>query len=141
MNWNQKTKSYISEGKLGLGSVGKEQINKYITGTIMLERKRSGDILTIYFELDNSKWYTFSYSNGMMTVYSSNEKFTTIVKEMKDEDKSAPDDYNKARTGETKAKYKFTAGSPGQRDILLKKLKRAAAGEAEGENPENTPGN
>ena len=86
MNWNQKTKSYISDGKIGLGNVGKEQINKYITGTIMLERKRSGDVLTIYFELDNSKWYTFSYSNGVMLCYSSNEKFVTIIKEMKDDD-------------------------------------------------------
>ncbi|MEO5641683.1 MAG: hypothetical protein ABIQ40_08975 [Bacteroidia bacterium] len=141
MNWNQKTKSYISEGKIGLGSIGKEQINKYITGTIMLERKKSGDVLTIYFELDNSKWYTFSYSNGMMVVYSSNEKFVTIIKEMKDDDKSAPDDYNKQRLPENKAKYKFSAGSPGQRDLLLKKLKRAGEGEAGGDSPDNPPGN
>ncbi|MCX6311659.1 MAG: hypothetical protein NT084_08480 [Bacteroidetes bacterium] len=141
MNWNQKTKSYISDGKIGLGNVGKEQINKYITGTIMLERKRSGDVLTIYFELDNSKWYTFSYSNGVMLCYSSNEKFVTIIKEMKDDDKSAPDDYNKERLGENKARYKFTAGSPNERSLMLKKLKRAGEGEDGGDSPDNPQGN
>lgn len=145
MNWNQKVKSYISEGKLGLGSIGKTQINKYIPGTMMLERKKSGDVLSIYLELDNQKWYTFSYSNGIMLCYSSNEKYTTMLKEMKDEDKQAPDDYNKACLGETKAKFKFTAGSPNERNLLLKKLKRAGEGESddgggEGGNPEN-PGN
>ncbi|HET6992158.1 MAG TPA: hypothetical protein VFJ43_12575, partial [Bacteroidia bacterium] len=140
MNWNQKTKSYISDGKLGLASVGKEQINKYLTGTIMLERKRSGDVLTIYFELDNSKWYTFSYSNGVMLCYSSNEKFVNIIKEMKDDDKSAPDDFDKDRLGENKAHYKFTAGSPGERDLMLKKLKRAGTGESEGGGGEGSDG-
>jgi hypothetical protein len=143
MNWNQKTKSYISDGKLGLASIGKEQINKYLTGTIMLERKRSGDVLTIYFELDNSKWYTFSYSNGVMLCYSSNDKFTSIIKELKDDDKVAPDDYDKERLPENKARYKFTAGSPNERNLLLKKLKRAGEGESggDGDGSDNPPGN
>jgi hypothetical protein len=142
MNWNQKTKSYISDGKLGLGSVGKEQINKSLTGTIMLERKRSGDVLTIYLELDNSKWYTFSYSNGVMLCYSSNEKFMNIIKEMKDDDKSAPDDFDKERLGDNKARYKFTAGSPNERSLMLKKLKRAGEGEdGGGDGSDNQPGN
>lgn len=141
MNWNQKTRSYISDGKLGLGSVGKEQISKNIPGTIMLERKRSGDVLTIYLELDFNKWYTFSYSNGVMLCYSSNEKFVNIIKEMKDDDKSAKDDYNKERLGENKARYKFTAGSPNERNLLLKKLKRAGEGEKEDEGSDNQPGN
>lgn len=143
-DWNQKTKSYISQGKIGLGSVGKEQINKYVNGTIMLERKRSGDVLTIYFDLDNGKWYTFSYSNGNMLCYSSNEKFMETLKGMDDKDKTAPDDYDKERLGETKGRYKFTAGSPNELTLLKKKLKRAGDGESdnsgEGSDPQ-TPGN
>ena len=131
MNWNQKTKSYISEGKIGLGSIGKEQINKYLTGTIMLERKRTGDVLTIYFELDNSKWYTFSYANGVMLCYSSNEKFTTLIKDLKDDDKVAPDGFDSERLGDNKVRYKFTAGSPNERNLMLKKLKRAGDAEVE----------
>jgi hypothetical protein len=129
MNWNQKTKSYISEGKLGLASVGKEQINKYITGTVMLERNRSGDRLTIYFELDNGKWYTFTYQNTVMLCYSTNEKFMTLIKETKDDDKVAPDNYDEERLGANKAKYKYTASGPNDKSLLLKKLKHAGEGE------------
>ncbi len=118
MTWNQKTKSYISNGKLGLGSIDKTQINKFVPGTIMLERKKSGDVLSIYLELDNSKWYTFRYSNGVMLVYSSNEKFTTIIKEVKDEDKK--------KEGEKGQKsYKYTLGSPNERNLIIKNQKKA----------------
>ena len=114
-----------------MGSIGKEQINKYLTGTIMLERKRTSDVLTIYFELDNSKWYTFSYANGVMLCYSSNEKFTTLIKDLKDDDKVAPDGFDSERLGDNKVRYKFTAGSPNERNLMLKKLKRAGDAEVE----------
>jgi hypothetical protein len=127
MTWNQKTKSYISTGKLGLGSIGKTQINKFVPGTIMLERKKSGDVLSIYLELDNSKWYTFRYSNGIMLVYSSNDKFNTIIKEEKDE--------NKKKEGEKGQKsYKYTLGSPNERNLILKNKSKAE--ESGGSDPE-----
>lgn len=127
MTWNQKTKSYISTGKLGLGSIGKTQINKFVPGTIMLERKKSGDVLSIYLELDNSKWYTFRYSNGIMLVYSSNDKFNTIIKEEKDE--------NKKKEGEKGQKsYKYTLGSPNERNLILKNKNKAE--ESGGSDPE-----
>ncbi|MBI3511864.1 MAG: hypothetical protein HY064_14480 [Bacteroidetes bacterium] len=128
MNWNQKMHSYISDGKLGLASVNKEQIFKYIPGTIVLQRKKSGDVLWIYFNLD-THWYTFYYFGGNMLCYSPNDKFTTILKEMKDDDKTAPDDYDKERLGDTKGRYKFTAGSPEELTALNKLLKRAGAGD------------
>ncbi|HEU4719221.1 MAG TPA: hypothetical protein VFU15_15360 [Bacteroidia bacterium] len=130
MNWNQKTKAYISDGKLGLGNSDKKEINKFVPGTIMLERVRSGDRLTIYFELDNGKWYTFYYANGMMSAYSSNTKFMDELKAMKDDDKVAPDDYDKDRLSEKgqKAKYKITAGGPQDLSRLKNKLKKASDG-------------
>ncbi|HLG02858.1 MAG TPA: hypothetical protein VI731_04645, partial [Bacteroidia bacterium] len=88
MAWNQATRAYISSGLLGLQSIGKEMINKYIPGTIMLERKKGQDILTIYFDLENGKWYTFVYINGSMAVYSTNTKFMEDFKAIKDDDKS-----------------------------------------------------
>jgi hypothetical protein len=139
MTWSQKIKAYVSTGKIGLGSIGKEQINKYLTGTVMLKRKASGDVLSIYFELDNGKWYTFSYTSstsgsGNMLAYSTNEKFTTILKELKDDDKAAPDDYDKDRIPENKSKYHFGCGTPNERTLLLKDVKRAGEGESDSDN-------
>jgi len=131
MTWNQKTKSYISTGKLGLGSIGKEQINKFVPGTIMLERKKSGDILSIYLELDNSKWYTFRYSNGIMLTYSSNTKYNDIIKEIKDDDRK--------KEGEKgQRSYRYNLGSPNERTLILKaktKAEEGGAPEPEGEDP------
>jgi hypothetical protein len=118
MTWNQKTKSFISSGKLGLGSMGKTQINKFVPGVMMLERKKSGDILSLYLELDNSKWYTFRYSNGIMLCYSSNEKFNDIIKNEKDDDRK--------KEGEKGQKsYKYSLGSPNERSLILKNQKKA----------------
>jgi len=84
-------------------------------------------VLSIYLELDNSKWYTFRYSNGVNLVYSSNEKFTTIIKEMKDDDKK--------REGEKgQRSYKFTLGSPNERNLIIKNQKKAE--ESGGPEPE-----
>lgn len=130
MTWNQKTKSYISTGKLGLGSMGKTQINKFVPGVMMLERKKSGDILSIYLELDNSKWYTFRYSNGIMLVYSSNEKFTEIIKGEKDDDRK-----KEAEKGQKS--YRYNLGSPNERTLIIKNQKKAEeAGPPEPEDPE-----
>lgn len=123
MTWNQKTKSYISSGKLGLGSIGKTQINKFVPGTLMLERKKSGDILSLYLELDNSKWYTFRYSNGIMLTYSSNTKFNDIIKDTKDDDRK--------KEGEKgQRSYRYSLGSPNERTLILKNQKKAEEGGA-----------
>jgi len=117
MKWNQRSKSYISVGKLGLGNVNKNQINKFVDGKIQLERKRGGDILHIYFELDGGNWYYFKYVNGIMLAISSNDAFNTIIKELKDDKK-------KAETVKGKS-YRFTLGSPQDKGLWLKKLQRA----------------
>lgn len=129
MTWVQSIRSYVSTGKLGLGSIGKTQINKFVPGVIILERKRSQDILSIYLELDNSKWYTFRYQSGIMTSYSSNTKFTDIIKEIKDDDrKKEPPKGGKP--------YKYTGGSPNERTLILKQQKKAEEGGGEQEDPE-----
>jgi hypothetical protein len=131
LTWNQKTRSYISSGKLGLGSIGKTQINKFVPGTFMLERKRSGDVLTIYFELDGGKWYTFTYTAGIMTAYSTNEAYNTALKEMKD-------DKRKKEGEKGQRNYQFRGGSSNDRSMLMKKLKRAEDAQTETPEPEGS---
>jgi len=42
MHWNAHTRSYISQGKIGIGNIGKIQLNKYVTGRVELMKKRGG---------------------------------------------------------------------------------------------------
>lgn len=129
MIWAQKAKSYVSTGKLGLGSIGKNQINKFVPGTMVVERKKSGDIFSLYLELDNSKWYSFRYSNGIMLVYSSNTKFNDIIKEIKDDDR-------KVEGGNGKKSYRYNLGSPNERTLILKAKTKAEEGGGDLDDPE-----
>ena len=101
MKWNKETRSYTSIGKIGIGNMNKVQINKFVDGRIELEKKRGGDILTVYIELDATHWYYFNYTRGTMLAVSSNEAFNAPIKEMKadkrekagDKDKKEPNYY------------------------------------------------
>jgi hypothetical protein len=85
MKWNKDTRSYTSSGKLGIGNINKTQINKFVDGRVEIIKKRGGDILNIYLELDANNWYYFNYTRGTMLAVSSNEAFNTILKELKPE--------------------------------------------------------
>lgn len=81
--WVEDLNSYKSFGKIGISNIGKEEVNKYVDGKIMITKKRSGDIIDIYIEIDPKNWYYFSYRRGLMKVISSNEEFNTQIKELK----------------------------------------------------------
>jgi transcription initiation factor IIE alpha subunit len=83
MKWNKETRSYTSIGQIGIGNINKNQINKFVDGSIELIRKRGGDVLTIYLELDPTNWYYFNYTRGTMLAVSSSETFNTVLKELK----------------------------------------------------------
>lgn len=117
MKWNQRSKSYVSVGKLGVGNINKNQINKFVDGKVQLERKKGGDILHIYFELDGGNWYYYEYSNGLMRAISSNDAFNNIIKELKDD--------KKKKDAEKGGKpYRFTLGNPQDKTTFLKKWAR-----------------
>ena len=83
MKWNNESKSYQSFSKIGISNIYSKQINKYVDGKVELIKKRSGDILTIYLEINQNNWYFFSYTRGVMQAISSNVEFNTAITETK----------------------------------------------------------
>jgi len=81
--WDNTSKSYKSFGKIGIGNIYKTQVNKYINGKVELLKKRSGDVVTFYLEIDPNNWYFFQYTRGIMQVYSSNDEFNSVITEVK----------------------------------------------------------
>ncbi|MFZ4401814.1 MAG: hypothetical protein ACOYO1_17425 [Bacteroidales bacterium] len=79
LRYDSITKSFISMGEIGVGNVGKTQINKYVKGYLQMIKKRSGDIFTLYLELDESEWYFFNYSNNLMQAFSSIKDFNELL--------------------------------------------------------------
>jgi hypothetical protein len=56
-------------------------INKTFKGYVEIVRKRSGNILNLYFELTPDVWYFYTFRQGQMEAISSNSDFNKILTE------------------------------------------------------------
>ena len=121
MKYDKTSRSFISVGKIGLGSINKNEIYKQVPGYIQMQRKKGGDNFTLYFELDPQTWYYFYYFKGVMSVVSSNTEFNNSIKEMKSKDRKED-----VKSGPG---FQFTICSPTKRDMFLRKMKQANATE------------
>jgi hypothetical protein len=80
--WNDYTRSYLTKGDIGIGSIGHIQVNKKVRGKIELVRKRRQDEFYMYFELDRRNWYYFSLRRNIMQCLSSDEAFNDVIKDL-----------------------------------------------------------
>jgi hypothetical protein len=81
LKWDTMTKSYVSYGNIGIASVGKNQVNRYVNGIIEFSKKRNGDEFSIYLELAKDEWYFYNYRNRNLMARSSDIKFNDLVME------------------------------------------------------------
>lgn len=113
LKWNKSTDSYVSVGPIAVGSVGKIILNKLVDGKVEFKKKRTGDELNIYLELDPMHWYFFSYSNGQMAAVSTNADFNKVISDTKPDKREEKTDNGKLR---------FAPGSPMQKTLFLRKV-------------------
>jgi len=85
MRWNGPEQSWLSEGEIGVATILKKPVYRYVKGKVHVERKRSGDILTIFLALDDQTYYFFQYTRNYMYAYSSDATFNTMLSELKDD--------------------------------------------------------
>ena len=64
-------------------NIEKTQINKLVDGHIEIQKKRSGDVLTIYLEIDRNSWFFFNYKRGLMQAYATNTAFNEVLRGIK----------------------------------------------------------
>ena len=83
LNWNQNSRTFISEGKIGLAATNQVLLGSLTNGVIELGARNNGDFFTIYFELPNDdggqSWYYFSYSKNIIRICSSNDEFNEMI--------------------------------------------------------------
>lgn len=113
LKWNKETHSYISDGPIGIGSIGKTMINKSASGVVEIRKKRQGDELNVYIELDPSHWYFFHYFYFAMDAVSSSEDFNNSISSMKEDKRTQKTD---------KGKYTFRLGEPALKSIFMKRI-------------------
>ena len=119
MRYDRVSRSFVSIGKIGIGSIAKNELYREVPGYIQMQRKKGGDNFTLYFELDPQTWYYFYYFKGVMSVVSSNAEFNNSIKELKSKDKKQD-----VKSGPS---YQFNLCSPSKRDMFLRKMKQANA--------------
>ncbi len=127
MEFDPITHTYNSVGSIGISNIMKKQIHKFVDGHIEIIKKRSGDVITIYLELNETNWFYFQYKGGVMRTTSTNEQFNNIIREIKPDDRKL-----KVEKGEKPYSY-----YPATKVIVKKFLKKFEIIEEE-ENTEDT---
>lgn len=109
-NWyfNNRTNSFICNGSIDLASINGVNINKRFGAIIVVDKKRSGDDIHIYIELNPNEFIYLNYVRGVMYAYSTDEKFNQII--LDKGEKISNDDYSLRR------------GTPRSIDKLLRRF-------------------
>jgi len=87
MKWDHLNRSFVSYGKIGIGTIGNLQVNKKVDGFIEILKRNTGDWMMMYLQLSPDKYYVFYYVKGSMQVSSHNAAFTDPIKDMKSRDR------------------------------------------------------
>jgi hypothetical protein len=116
MYYDKNSHSFLSVGPLGIGSILGKQVNKYYDGYLQLVKRRSGDVLNLYIELDRRHWYFFSYSNNVMQAISSHTDFNTVLREVKD-------DNRKEEVGKNQVAYRYIISTTQKKNRFLRDMR------------------
>jgi hypothetical protein len=125
LKWNNESNSWISVGKIGIGSINNTQVNKRVDGLLELQIKRSGDILDFYLQLDRRTWYYFGYTRGVMQIHSSNGEFLDRMKKLKPNERRL-----KVTSGES---YIYMVSTDVKKNAFVRKFREISARQEQGQ--------
>jgi len=116
LRYDPESKSYISYGTIGIGSIMKNQVNRYVNGIIEFTKKPNGDDFTIYLELAKDEWYFFNYRNNILQALSSNLAFNDLITEAQ-KSKSEQNRVDKEAKG-----FRYTVSTDRKKRDFLRKF-------------------
>ncbi|HEY9115575.1 MAG TPA: hypothetical protein VIN10_12825 [Bacteroidales bacterium] len=79
LKWDSQTRSFVSQGPIGIGYVNGQQINKYVSGYLQIEKSTSGPAVSFYLKINKAQWYFFTYKNGIMQIISSDNALNDYI--------------------------------------------------------------
>ncbi len=116
LKWYSENGSYMNYGKIGIATINNKPINKYVDGYIQIFKRRSGDIMKMYFELPNKNYYYFSYTRGVMQTLSNNEDYVNVIQSIK---KKA----RKLKTGRGQTPYRYIIATEQNKVQFLRNIR------------------
>lgn len=108
LQWNASENAYVSKGKISLANLNKKQVFKQMNGKVVVNKRKTGDEMSIYLQLDENNFYYFNYKRGLMQAFSTNTDFNSIIEETKKDKtkfkgKKDEEDYQYMLSTKTKA--------------------------------------
>lgn len=83
LRWDPQSKSFVSVGKLGIGTIGNVQVNRYVNGFIEYYKGRFNDRFILYIHIGDTEYYSFYYANGVLFVNATNPEFYNPIASQK----------------------------------------------------------
>jgi hypothetical protein len=115
--WDASLTSFVSKGPIGIGNINREQINKYVNGYFEIKKRKTGDEINFYFELNKNQWYFFSYRNNVMQAISSNEVFNNRLIELNPASRIF-------KEADNEDQYEFVISTLGKKSSFVKRMKK-----------------
>ncbi|MFO7669974.1 MAG: hypothetical protein R6W31_09980 [Bacteroidales bacterium] len=115
LKWNQDTRSFRYNGKVGIGNIGDIQVNKKVEAYVELVEKGSGDIFDIYLRVDDRIWYYIAYSPGGLQVLSSNRSFNNTVFNLKPGER-------RIKTNPGQAEYVYSLAAQRRMELFIERF-------------------
>lgn len=121
--WNTATTSYIANGDADLMFVGPNAVNKRVKVVAEIIRKRSGNSIDMYVEVDEKTWFYFGYRASLMQTLSSNDEYNSLVQVLKPEER-------KMKTGLGEKPFSFIMAPDSKKTRFLKRINSISQGNA-----------
>ncbi|MRT92621.1 hypothetical protein [Ancylomarina sp. 16SWW S1-10-2] len=87
LEWNKEEKAYYSYGELELGSIFNTTYNSVVKGKIEIRKRRKGNRMYLYMELEDGDWFYFEYQNQVMFMRSSISEINLAMEEVKEDER------------------------------------------------------
>lgn len=87
MTWNSALRAYISEGKIGLGSLGGHVVNRYVDGYVMFDRRLG--VMTFFFQNDLFMTYlSYNCGDGQLQVHATYGTINTRLSDLREKNRT-----------------------------------------------------
>ncbi|MFT5724818.1 MAG: hypothetical protein ACI9JN_001941 [Bacteroidia bacterium] len=73
--------AFVSKTPINLATLHGKQINKQLNAYVIIEKRRSGTRIALYFEVTKYDYFYFEYQRGNVFVYSTDKDFNLILRQ------------------------------------------------------------
>ncbi|MDR0814778.1 MAG: hypothetical protein LBN37_03385, partial [Bacteroidales bacterium] len=89
--WDPARHSYRSVGKIGVGNLTGNQVNRLVDGFVEISKRPGGDMIDIYLKMSDNDWFYFGYTRELMQILSSDQDFNNRLVKIPEKQRKVAD--------------------------------------------------